>query len=89
MEIKTTEELEHWSDKDGIDGLYFAEDGSMTKKGQKIANNKWVPTKDITEWCNAWFDKKRHNNDMFRMNNDELSSLFLDELEAELKKKED
>ena len=39
--------------------------------------------KEMINWANEWFDKKRLNNDMWRMNQDELTSLFLEEFEKE------
>jgi len=30
-------------------------------------------------WSEEWFDDKRKNNDMWRMNQDELSNMFLEE----------
>lgn len=47
----------------------------------------WCKTDDVLSWCNDWFDRKRKNNEMWRVNQDELSGMFLDELEAELTKK--
>ena len=38
----------------------------------------------ISEWAEEWFDNKRTNNDMWRMNQDELTGLFLDELKSKI-----
>ncbi len=36
--------------------------------------------KQIYKWSEEWFDNKRKNNDIWRMNQDELTSMFLEEL---------
>jgi len=36
---------------------------------------------EIYKWSEEWFDNKRKNNDMWRSNQDELTSMFLDEFE--------
>ena len=41
--------------------------------------------KEIFDWCDKWFDNKRYSNEMWRMNQDELNSLFLKELKEFLK----
>ena len=35
---------------------------------------------DILIWCENWFDDKRKSNEMWKYNQDELTSMFLEEL---------
>ena len=80
METRTSEEITtHLNSIDTTDLRY----DEYTKKHESA---RWVPTKDITEWCNAWFDTRRKNNEMWRHNQDDLSGMFLEDLEKELKR---
>ena len=36
--------------------------------------------KELIDWSEEWFDESRTSNDMWRMNQDELTSVFLEEL---------
>ena len=82
MEIKTSSQIEkHLNSIDTLNPKY-------DDYFEAYSNAKWVDIKDVIDFCNSWFDKKRKNNEMWRLNQDELSSLFLDELENELKKEE-
>ena len=67
---------------DSIDSLNPDNDDYLAMYGSV----KWVSENELLKFCNDWFDTKRKNNDMWRSNQDELSSLFLEELEKELKK---
>ena len=79
MEIKTANDI--------IEEMQQCDDGCIITDGTHY-NSKWVSIDDIIQFSNNWFDKKRKNNEMWRLNQDELSSLFLEELENELKKEE-
>lgn len=39
--------------------------------------------KEIIQWSEDWFDNKRKNNDMWRMNQNELTDLFIEELKQQ------
>jgi hypothetical protein len=46
-----------------------------------------MDNKEILEWCENWFDDKRKSNEMWRYNQDELTSMFLDEFKQMLEVK--
>ena len=59
---------------------------SIRKKVQKGEKMRYD---EIYKWCSFWFEEKRINNDMWRVNVDTLCENFLTELQNYLKKLEE
>lgn len=82
MQVKTSNEIANHLDS--VDSLNPKYDEYMAMYGSV----KWVSVEQLIKFCNDWFDHMRHNNKMWRLNQDELSGMFLNELEKGLKKED-
>lgn len=80
MEIKTSNEIANHLDS--VDSLDSDNDDYLAMYGSA----KWVSVEQLIKFCNDWFDTKRKNNEMWRLNQDELSGMFLNALEKGLKR---
>ena len=55
-------------------------DLTIQKCQQNAEQEKQKTAEEMIKWSEDWFDEKRNNNEMWRMNQDELTGLFLEEL---------